>query len=296
MRRRLPAPVRFLIDLVLRFIADDGLASAGYLAYVGVMSMLPFIILVFTLLGLVGQADQGAGIVTAMFEFMPPEVAATLQDPVREVIGRASGGVLTLSIVVVLWISGSGVEGLRTALNRAYRTTETRSYWRLRGQSTLIVILFSGVIVVAVGCMIVGPVLWHQAEGFFDFGMTFGAREFPDVLRFGLGTAALFVFAAALYHQLPNHMPGWLDVLPGAGAVCVLTNGATSLLAFYLSQFAQYSVIYGSLGGVICTLVYFYLLGAIFILGAEFNAFLASTIRAARQVREVAGEGDGTRV
>ena len=142
MTAKILAPLRFLADWLVRFIEDDGLASAGYLAYIGLMSLLPFLVFVFTLLGLVGQADQGAGIVDAMFRFMPTEVALTLHEPVVQVVGRASGGVLTLSLIVVLWITASGVEGIRTALNRAYRTRETRSYWRRRANSSALVVFF----------------------------------------------------------------------------------------------------------------------------------------------------------
>ena len=51
------APFRFLVDWLIRFIEDDGLASAGYLAYIGLMSLLPFLAFLFTLLGLIEQAD-----------------------------------------------------------------------------------------------------------------------------------------------------------------------------------------------------------------------------------------------
>jgi uncharacterized BrkB/YihY/UPF0761 family membrane protein len=61
-------PVRFVYDLIVRFIEDDGLASAGYLAYIGLMTLLPFIVFLFTLLGLVGQADYGETLVRYMFD------------------------------------------------------------------------------------------------------------------------------------------------------------------------------------------------------------------------------------
>ena len=172
------APFRFLIDWLVRFIEDDGLASAGYLAYLGLMSLLPFLVFVFTLLGLIGRADEGAGIVDMMFWFMPTEVALTLQEPVVQVVGTASGG-------------------------------------------------------------------------------------------------ALFIATAALYHSLPNRQPSWIEVIPGAAAVFVMVAGATSLYSVYLEHFAQYAAIYGSLGGIISTLIFLYLLGAIFVLGAELNGMLS---------------------
>jgi len=269
------APFRFLTDWLVRFIEDDGLASAGYLAYLGLMSLLPFLVFVFTLLGLIGRADEGAGIVDMMFRFMPTEVALTLQEPVVQVVGKASGGVLTLSLLVVLWIAASGVEGIRSALNRAYRTRETRSYWRRRANSSVLVVFFSGFIIVAIGCMVIGPILWQQAEGYLDFGIAMDSTQFPEIVRFGAGGGALFIATAALYHALPNRKPSWISVLPGAGAVFVMVTGETSLYSVYLEHFAQYTAIYGSLGGIISTLIFFYLLGAIFVLGAELNGMLS---------------------
>lgn len=275
MTQYLLAPFRFLVDWLVRFIEDDGLASAGYLAYIGLMSLLPFLVFVFTLLGLIGRADEGAGIVDMMFRFMPTEVALTLQEPVVQVVGTASGGVLTISLVVVLWIAASGVEGIRSALNRAYRTRETRSYWRRRANSSVLVILFSGFIIIAIGCMVIGPLLWQQAEGYLDFGIALDATQFPELVRFGAGGGALFIATGALYHALPNRKPSWIGVLPGAAAVFVMVTGATSLYSVYLEHFAQYTAIYGSLGGIISTLIFFYLVGAIFVLGAELNGMLS---------------------
>ena len=275
MTQYLLVPFRFLVDWLIRFIEDDGLASAGYLAYLGLMSLLPFLVFVFTLLGLVGRADEGAGIVEMMFRFMPTEVALTLQEPVVQVIETASGGVLTLSLVVVLWITASGVEGIRTALNRAYRTRETRSYWRRRANSSVLVIFFSGFIIIAIGGMVIGPLLWQQADAYLDIGIALGSSQFPEILRFGAGGGSLFVATAALYYLLPNRKPSWIGVVPGAGAVFVMVSGATSLYSLYLERFAQYAAIYGSLGGIISTLIFFYLLGAIFVLGAELNGMLS---------------------
>ena len=86
------------------------------------MSLLPFLGFVFTLLDLIGRSDEGAGIVDMMFRFMRTEVALTLQEPIVQFVGTASGGVLTLNLVVVVWIVASGVGGIRSVLNRAYRT------------------------------------------------------------------------------------------------------------------------------------------------------------------------------
>lgn len=274
MFEKLCSPFRFLYQLIIRFIADDGLALAGYLAFVAIMSFLPFLIFLFTLLGLIGQQDQGAGIVAFMFRVLPDEIVITLDGPVTQVVRRANPDLLTLSVGVVLWISASGVEGLRTALNRAYRTRETRRYWRLRLQSIGLVLMFSLFIVVAIACLIVGPLIWDLAGDYLPADLGFDG-VYPDWVRFGFGGVSLFIVNAALYRTLPNRKPSWIGVLPGSVFVCVFIVVATRIYAFYLTRFAQYAEIYDSLGGVISTMIFFYALGAIFILGGELNAMLA---------------------
>ena len=88
------------------------------------------------------------------------------------------------------WVSSFVTPELRKS---GYRTRETRSYWRLRGQSTLFVIGFSGVIFVAIVCLVVGPVLWHQAEAFFDIGIDLEINRFSATIRFGVGNVSMFV-------------------------------------------------------------------------------------------------------
>ncbi len=275
MLRRVLAPLGFVYRLLLRFIDDDGFALSGYLAFVALMSFLPFLVFVFTLLGIFGQADQGRDLVGLMFDAMPADVAATLWNPVLQVIRHANANLLTLSVLVVLWISGSGLEGLRTALNRAYRVQETRRYWRRRFQSTALVMMFSGFMILAVVFLVVGPVLWLYASPYVELPFDFRSDRFPNVLQYGVGGVSLFLVSAALYHFLPNSPPGLVGVIPGAALVCVMVIAATRVYSFYLEHFASYTQIYGSLGGVISTMVFFYALAVIFVLSGELNAMLA---------------------
>lgn len=279
MLRRALLPFGFLYRLLLRFIDDDGFALSGYIAFVALMSFLPFLVFVFTLLGIFGQADQGRRLVEFMFDALPTDVAATLSEPVLQVIQHANPNLLTLSVVVVLWISASGLEGLRTALNRAYRARETRRYWRRRLQSTGLVVMFSGFAILAVAFLVVGPVLWLYASPYIELPFDFRSDRFPNVLQYGVGGVSLFLVSSALYHFLPNNPPGWINVLPGAGLVCVMVIAATRIYSFYLERFASYTEIYGSLGGVISTMVFFYALAVIFVVSGELNAMLAESRR-----------------
>ena len=73
------------------------------------------------------------------------------------------------------------------------------------------------------------------------------------------------------YYVLPNIRQKWIAVVPGALCVVILWFVSGVLFSGYLSNFNQVNIIYGSLGGLIAALLFFYITAMIFVYGAEFN-------------------------
>ncbi|WP_375617293.1 YhjD/YihY/BrkB family envelope integrity protein, partial [Bartonella sp. AP58NXGY] len=69
------------------------------------------------------------------------------------------GGVLTLSIIGTAYFASNGIEALRTALNKAYRVTDRRSWFFCRFQSLFFVILGAFGLVVMSFLLILAPLL-----------------------------------------------------------------------------------------------------------------------------------------
>ena len=105
-----------------------------------------------------------------MFHFMPKDVAETLAPAVREVVGVRERGLLTFSILATLWFASSGVEALRSGLNRAYSVNEERAMWWLRLQSIAFVIASAFVIFVLSLAVILGPLVWRVLGAEIDRG------------------------------------------------------------------------------------------------------------------------------
>jgi membrane protein len=92
--------------------------------------------------------------------------------------------------------------------------------------------------------------------------------------RYLVAIGAVSVTAAMLYFAGPNRRQRWRGVWPGAILATALWLIATSGFAWYVRNLANYNVVYGSVGTSIALLVWMYLLSAIALLGAEFNAQL----------------------
>jgi len=77
-----------------------------------------------------------------------------------------------------------------------------------------------------------------------------------------------------IYHNAVPRTQPWHTVLPGAVLATAMWLISTALFGLYLQHYADYSVIYGSLGVGIALLLWMYLISLVVLIGAEFNAML----------------------
>jgi membrane protein len=263
--------LRILYRAAWRLVmVDEGLELSGYIAFTAFLSLFPFLIFLATLAGFLGDRDTASEFIAAMFRFMPDDVAQTLAPAVREVVGVREQGLLTFSILATLWFASSGVEALRSGLNRAYSVTEKRAIWWLRLQS-IAVVIFSAVVIFFLSLAVIfGPLVWRVFGS--DIDEVLDTRFVFVTARYAVAVVLLLGALVLLHRWLPNTRQAFVRVLPGVCLTAVLWLIGASLFSWYVGNLANYALFYGSLGGVAITLVFFYITAIIFIFGAEFNA------------------------
>ena len=252
-------------------ITHDGIEHAGYLAFLGLLALFPFLVLIFSIIGLIGGGSEGAAYINQLLSSLPKDVTAALQPRILEITSGPPQGLLTISILGAIWTASSGVEGMRTILNRAYHVTNPPAYWLRRSLSILQLLIFTFVVVAGMLTLVAVPVVLHQIGGWLGIHFpTFNKEYIADITR--LTTVGLLFFAISyIYYIIPNLKQRIISVVPGAIVVVLLWLAAAYLFALYLSNFDQVHLIYGSLGGIIAALLFFYVCNIIFIFGAELN-------------------------
>lgn len=265
------------------FLQDDGLMMSGHLAFVSFLAFFPFLIFLVALAGFLGRTEAGAELVAVLLYVMPPLVSEVVGPPIQDVIENPRSDLLTLGIIATIWTAGSGVEALRRVLNRALSVREYRPIWQTRAKAMSFVVLFAGIVVIGLTLLIVGPVAYGYVEDFLNLPPSW-AKAFVGV-RLGATPFSFLLVVIILYQFLPARRLKLRHTVPGAVLVIVMWIVAAIGFSRYLSLMGNYDVTYGSLGGMIITLLFFYIVGAIFIWGAEFNAALAH-IYEARQAEK----------
>jgi membrane protein len=252
-------------------IQHDGIEHAGYLSFLGLLCTFPFLVFLVALAGFIGEGELGTTFIAMMRDILPNDVMQALLPRFDEILSGPPPGLLTISMLAALWTASSAVEGYRTVLNRAYHVGTPPAYiWR-RLLSIAQLLLFAFLVLVVMLLMLVLPLALQQIErilGIHTIGDDW--REWGGGLQI-LSILILTLVVANMYYLIPNVRQRFLAVLPGAAFTVLCWLAAAQLFTLYLDNFDQVNLIYGSLGGIIAVLLFFYILNLIFIFGAELN-------------------------
>ncbi|MGQ3027923.1 MAG: YihY/virulence factor BrkB family protein [Ferrovibrionaceae bacterium] len=254
------------------FVAHDGLELSGHMAFTAILALFPFLIFLTALAGFVGDATMAERFVSFMLEFGPGPVTDVLAPVVRDVLTQQRGDILTVGIVLALWTASSGVEALRLLLNRSYGVVEDRPIWKLRLQSVMLVLVGAIFALLISVIIVLGPVIWHLLERFSAVSPF--KEDLWFLARYGFASVMLIVGLSALHRLLPRRRKPMAQLWPGVILTCVVWLLVAAAFSIYVTKLATYSVTYGSLGGVIATLIFFYVTAIIFAFGAEVNGAL----------------------
>jgi membrane protein len=93
-----------------------------------------------------------------------------------------------------------------------------------------------------------------------------------QIFRFCLGLGLLLMAVAVVYYFGPNIKQRWRWVTPGSIFVVAVWLGLGAAFRFYVDRWGAYDKTYGTLGGVVILLLFFYVDAAVLLIGAEINS------------------------
>jgi membrane protein len=276
-------------DAICHLIEDDGFAMASHVALSILLAVFPFLIFGTTLANFLGADQFSSTAVHLIFDTWPEAIAKPVADQVLQVLTVPRGGLLTVSVLAAAYFASNGVEALRISLNRAYRVQETRP-WYLTRLASLGYVLVAVIIFTAISILLVAvPVGLNYAREWLLNNDTL--EWLPDLIRERLPLivdALEIVFSWRIYGTLFVLTVGllvvhlWLpagrrhvyDVIPGVLLTLLCWLAGALIFAYYLATFANYTATYAGLASVMVVLIFLYMVGVIFIIGAEVNAAL----------------------
>jgi membrane protein len=258
-------------------VYNDGFIHAGNLAYLSLLSMFPFFILAAAVAQLLGSGD-GAGeqAATNILRSVPPDIAAVLRGPIIEVLTVRQGPLLWFGALVGLWTASSFIETIRDILRRAYGVQYTAPFWEYRLVSVVLMLGLTLLLMTALALTVamnsLAALVIAKAPALADLVQDATlVRLAPALVLYATVYLVFVVLTPSRYRKLGCRK--W----PGALLVTAWWVATALLLPQAISLVGGYDLTYGSLAGVMITLLFFFIVGLGVVMGAELNAALAET-------------------
>lgn len=256
------------------FMGNGLLDWAAALTYYGLLSLFPALIAMVSLLGLFGDPESTTETMTEIIASLGPDSAAeTFSAPIESIAsGQGTAGVaFVFGLALALWAASGYVGAFIRASNVVYETREGRAFWKLRPLQigvTLVMILIMALL--AVGLVMTGPVV-RAVAGPVGLGDT--AVTIWDIGKWPVMVALFALAVTVLYYSSPNaRLRGFGWAAPGSVVAVVVWALASAGFAFYVANFGSYDETYGTLGGLVVLLIWFWLTNAAILLGHQLNA------------------------
>lgn len=257
-------------QIYLQLAEHEVSGYAAQLAYFLLMSMFPLILTLISILPVLPITLEN--LLLFVRDFIPAPAMGTVRFVLSEVISVNSEKTLSIGIVVTLWSASTGMNAIIQVMNRAYELEEKRHFLIVRLISVLLTIVMIIVFLFAFLLVLFGKHVGLLLFSKFHLGDDF--LHVWESFRWVISSVILFLNFTALYFVTPSKKISCKTVFPGALFSTAAWIISSLGFSFYVSNFATYTVTYGSIGVVIVLMLWLYLLSYTVILGGELNAYL----------------------
>ena len=247
---------------------------AAAIAYRVLFSLFPLAIFLVSIFGLLIQNDDRRDeIVTWVVDnlLLSPEGSVRLEEAISG-LGEPLSAVGLVALLGVLWAASGMMGSLRVALTSIWGT-ERRRAWRGKAFDLALVLLAGLLLLVAFGSTLAVRVVERLGE---RIGSAVGLQSLGaaagDVAQAVAALGLVFATVLLLYRYVPPVRPRFAELWAPALFAAVAIGATQVGYGIYLSRFASYNLVYGSLAAAIGFLFLVYLCAAIFLFGAQLAA------------------------
>ena len=256
------------VKKLIENISNDKLSeSAAECSYYVILSFIPFIILLLTLIQFTNINSEE--IFEILNHFLPSNISEIIIQIIQEAYSK-SIGTISVSIIFTVISAGKGLFALTKEMNNIYGcVTINKSWIRLKILSIFETIFFVFLIVFILTLFVFGKfIITTLSTHFIQLKRYILLNEsFYQIVFLSIG----FIVFLTMYKLLSNHTVKLKSQIKGAIFASVVLNILSRIFSEYLNIFKGFSYTYGSLTALILIMMWTYAFFYIIFLGAEIN-------------------------
>jgi membrane protein len=261
-----------LWDTYQEVTRDRVLLVAAGITFYGLLALFPALTALVSIAAFFIDPTRVVNHLQSFSNILPEGALGIIGGQMERIIGQPKNTLslaFLMGLAVALWSANRGVKAIFDGLNVVYDEREDRSFLRLTLVSFLFTLGAIATIILALGAIVVVPVIlaFIGLEGIT--GMLVDLGRWPVLF------ALIVIGIGLLYRFGPSRRPPrWRWISAGSLLAALLWVVASILFSWYVANFNSYNEIYGSLGAVIAFMVWMWISVTIVLLGAELNAIL----------------------
>ncbi|MBM7703610.1 YihY/virulence factor BrkB family protein [Metabacillus iocasae] len=250
-----------------RFFLERFFDQAAQMAYYFLLSFVPFLIFLFSLLSFLPV--DSIQVLTIIEPFAPKSAYRLIESSIGSILNQEGKTVLSFSLLATFWLASMAIQSLVRSMNDAYQIKRSKPFFHILLND--LILTFGLMVIVALSLFVpIGEeIVRHFVMNEIDLSSSWYKTWF--IVKWGIGTLFLLLFFMLLYMLVPSAILKWREVIPGALFATLGWQAISTGFAYYV-QFGSYSQIYGQLGSIIILMIWFYLTASVLLIGGLLNA------------------------
>jgi membrane protein len=245
----------------------DLAAQQAYYFFFALFPALLFVISVASFFPLNGLIDQ---VVAMLSRVAPADVINIVKGQLQQLSNQNSGGILTFAFVFTIWSSSGAMVSIITTLNAAYDVSESRPWWKTRLAAIGLTIGIAVFILVSMFLILAGPTLAEHLATTLHLGAAFKWTWW--IVQWPIVFVLIATAIGLVYYFAPDVEQDWVWITPGSVVATILWVAVSLGLKLYYTLVPNANATYGTIGGVMVLMLWFYCSGIALLAGAELNA------------------------
>ena len=246
----------------------EGMDLAGSLAYFTVLSFFPIVTLVIMVFAIFTDTDGIREKLTDTIVNYFPASSALLEEAVNHLLGGSLAVGLIALAGIVLSVTGL-LNALNRAVNRVFGIETRKPVGTIItqvGVGTIVVVLFMLSVGLSGLCQLAISFGGVLVESFG--GTSTGLVLFSGVISVAVAAVLTGTIFTVVYFHLPNTRVEWRDAAVGGIIAVILFEAAKHLFFWFTNIASQRGAVYGPVASVVVLLMWAYIAGMIFLYGA----------------------------
>ncbi len=253
------------------------MTRASAVSFYAMLAVVPFLAIILTiavgllpdLTGFTGAKGVGDRTVVTLEAtlrgFFPKDAYAIVADQITRIQKEPPVGLLSLGLIISLWTSSSLFLAIIDALNRIDGVIESRSFLKLRLVGVIMTIFQATILVGSLVLILAWPPILRW------MGLSAGVAAIATAIQWAVLFVMVLISFGLTFYVGPDAESRWEWITPGSliGTACFLL--ASLGFRVYIQNWTNYNKTYGSLGGVMVLLFWFWISSTVLLTAAQMN-------------------------